>query len=97
MGSGHFLEEGIGKSSYFRNILIVDSSNNVKVPKGIGTFTEQFNCYDVQTSNNGDWGHYFYYRGPGWASTYDLSTVELKGKRERERRGHETRFCAYKD
>ncbi|KAJ0020600.1 hypothetical protein Pint_31442 [Pistacia integerrima] len=65
MGSGHFPEEGFGKSSYFRNIQVVDGSNNLKAPKGIGTFTEQSNCYDVQTGSNGDWGHYFYYGGPG--------------------------------
>ncbi|KAJ1405413.1 hypothetical protein SESBI_25963 [Sesbania bispinosa] len=65
MGSGHFPEEGFGKASYFRNIQVVDSSNNLKAPKGLGTFTEQSNCYDVQTGSNGDWGHYFYYGGPG--------------------------------
>ncbi|XP_059430484.1 protein neprosin isoform X2 [Corylus avellana] len=65
MGSGHFPEEGFGKSSYFRNVQVVDDSNNLKAPKGIGTFTEQSNCYDVQTGSNGDWGHYFYYGGPG--------------------------------
>ncbi|KAK9280948.1 hypothetical protein L1049_003839 [Liquidambar formosana] len=63
MGSGHFLEEGVGKSSCFRNIQIVDASNNVKVPIGIGTFTKQSNCYDVQTGSNGGWGHSFYYGG----------------------------------
>ncbi|KAG6790912.1 protein neprosin [Populus alba] len=65
MGSGRFPEEGFGKSSYFRNVQVVDASNNLKAPKGIGTFTEQSNCYDVLTGNNGDWGHYFYYGGPG--------------------------------
>ncbi|GAB2222588.1 hypothetical protein Droror1_Dr00016707 [Drosera rotundifolia] len=65
MGSGRFPDEGFGKASYFRNIQVVDESNNLKTPKGIGTFTEQSNCYDVQTGNNGDWGHYFYYGGPG--------------------------------
>lgn len=65
MGSGRFPEEGFGKASYFRNIQVVDSSNNLKAPKEIGTFTEQSNCYDVQTGSNGDWGHYFYYGGPG--------------------------------
>ncbi|KAI3877452.1 hypothetical protein MKX03_026509 [Papaver bracteatum] len=65
MGSGHFPEEGFSKSSYFRNIQVVDGSNNLKSPKGIGTFTEQSNCYDVQNGNNGDWGSYFYYGGPG--------------------------------
>ncbi|KAF5953342.1 hypothetical protein HYC85_006198 [Camellia sinensis] len=65
MGSGHFPEEGFGKASYFRNILIVDGSNNLRAPKDVGTFTEQSNCYDVQIGNNGDWGNYFYYGGPG--------------------------------
>uniref|UniRef100_A0A7C8YHH2 Neprosin PEP catalytic domain-containing protein n=1 Tax=Opuntia streptacantha TaxID=393608 RepID=A0A7C8YHH2_OPUST len=65
MGSGHFPEEGFGKSSYFRNIQVVDESNNLKAPKDLGTFTEQSNCYDVQLGNNGDWGHFFYYGGPG--------------------------------
>ncbi|CAM8967283.1 unnamed protein product [Rhodiola kirilowii] len=65
MGSGHFPEEGFGKSSYFRNIQIVDSSNNLKSPKGLGTFTEKSNCYDIQSGSNGAWGHYFFYGGPG--------------------------------
>ncbi|CAA6662875.1 unnamed protein product [Spirodela intermedia] len=31
----------------------------------VGTFTEQSNCYDVQSGYNGDWGSYFYFGGPG--------------------------------
>jgi hypothetical protein len=65
MGSGHFPNEGFGKSSYFRNIQIVDGSNNLRAPKGLGTFTEQSNCYDVQKGYNSAWGNYFYYGGPG--------------------------------
>ncbi|KAL6856153.1 hypothetical protein ACP4OV_018955 [Aristida adscensionis] len=65
MGSGHFPEEGFGKASYFRNIQVVDSTNNLKAPRGVGSFTEQSNCYDVQNGNNGEWGTYFYYGGPG--------------------------------
>lgn len=65
MGSGHFPEEGFGKASYFRNLQIVDGSNNLRAPKAIGTFTERSGCYDVQTGSNADWGHYFYYGGPG--------------------------------
>lgn len=68
MGSGHFPEEGFSKSSYFKNIQVVDSTNNLKAPKGVGTFTEQSNCYDVQNGNNADWGTYFYYGGPGRSS-----------------------------
>ncbi|KAM0054813.1 putative neprosin [Helianthus debilis subsp. tardiflorus] len=65
MGSGHFPEEGFGKSSYFRNVQIVDGSNSLRNPKHIGTFTEQPNCYDVQTGKSKDWGNYIYYGGPG--------------------------------
>eukprot|EP00262_Sarcandra_glabra_P003907 TRINITY_DN1477_c0_g1_i3.p1 TRINITY_DN1477_c0_g1~~TRINITY_DN1477_c0_g1_i3.p1 ORF type:complete len:412 (-),score=66.93 TRINITY_DN1477_c0_g1_i3:103-1338(-) len=65
MGSGHFPDEGFGKASYFRNIQIVDGSNNLRAPKGIGTFTEQSDCYDVQNGDQGNWGNYFYYGGPG--------------------------------
>ncbi|XP_037496896.1 uncharacterized protein LOC105650315 isoform X2 [Jatropha curcas] len=65
MGSGHFPQEGFGKSCYFRNIQIVDGSNNLRDPKDIDTFTEQSNCYDAQNGNDGDWGNYFFYGGPG--------------------------------
>ena len=54
MGSGHFPEEGFGKAGYFRNIQIVDGSNSLRDPKGLGTFTEQSNCYDVQNGKGGD-------------------------------------------
>ncbi|KAL0379961.1 UNVERIFIED_CONTAM: hypothetical protein Sangu_0060400 [Sesamum angustifolium] len=65
MGSGHFPEEGFGKSSYIRNIQVVDESNNLRAPKDIGIFTEESSCYDVQLGKNGEWGNYFYYGGPG--------------------------------
>ncbi|OMO52001.1 hypothetical protein CCACVL1_29439 [Corchorus capsularis] len=65
MGSGHFPNEGFGKASYFKNIQIVDGSNNLRNPKDIGTFTEQSNCYDVQVGKGGNWGSYFYFGGPG--------------------------------
>ncbi|XP_042416563.1 uncharacterized protein LOC122005552 [Zingiber officinale] len=65
MGSGHFPGEGFRKSSYIRNIQIVDGSNILRNPTDVATFTEQPNCYDVQVGNGGHWGHYFYYGGPG--------------------------------
>ncbi|XP_042518703.1 uncharacterized protein LOC122092447 [Macadamia integrifolia] len=65
MGSGHFPVEGHGKASYFRNIQVVDGSNNLIAPTGLGNIVSQPNCYDVQNGNNGDWGNYFYYGGPG--------------------------------
>ncbi|RAL43050.1 hypothetical protein DM860_009832 [Cuscuta australis] len=65
MGSGQFPEKGFGQAGYFRNIQVVDSSNNLKSPKHLDTFTEQSNCYDVMKDSNDDWGHYFYFGGPG--------------------------------
>ncbi|XP_065870281.1 protein neprosin-like [Euphorbia lathyris] len=65
MGSGHFPGEGFGKSGYFKNIQLVDGSNNLRIPKDIHTFTEQPNCYNVQNGKDADWGTYFFYGGPG--------------------------------
>ncbi|KAL3622385.1 hypothetical protein CASFOL_033796 [Castilleja foliolosa] len=65
MGSGNFAEEGFGKASYVRNIQVVDSSNNLRAPKDVNTFTEQSSCYNVQLGKSGEWGNYFYYGGPG--------------------------------
>ncbi|XP_052171460.1 uncharacterized protein LOC127787447 [Diospyros lotus] len=65
MGSGRFPGEGFGKSSYFRNIQVVDGNNNLRVPKDVTTFTEQSTCYDVRLGKNDDWGSFFYYGGPG--------------------------------
>lgn len=66
MGSGRFAGEGFGKSSYFRNIQVVDGSNNLRDPTGIAAFTEQANCYNVQIGHGGgQWGNYFYFGGPG--------------------------------
>ncbi|CAL0310283.1 unnamed protein product [Lupinus luteus] len=65
MGSGHFPDEGFGKSSYFKNIQIVDANNKLRPPKDLGTFTEQDSCYNVKTGSANDWGNYFYYGGPG--------------------------------
>ncbi|KAK9941447.1 hypothetical protein M0R45_018045 [Rubus argutus] len=34
-------------------------------PERVRHLHRAVNCYDVQTGSNGDWGHYFYYGGPG--------------------------------
>ncbi|XP_060217849.1 protein neprosin-like [Lycium barbarum] len=65
MGSGHFPDEGFGKSSYFRNVQVVDDSNNLRAPQDLEIYTEDNSCYDVQLGKNNDWGSYFYYGGPG--------------------------------
>ncbi|XP_007030312.2 PREDICTED: uncharacterized protein LOC18600019 [Theobroma cacao] len=65
MGSGHFAEEGFGKSSYFRNLEIVDADNSLSSVHDISTLAENTNCYDIKSSYNNEWGAYFYYGGPG--------------------------------
>ncbi|TVU39710.1 hypothetical protein EJB05_13146, partial [Eragrostis curvula] len=65
MGSGHFPEEGFGKASYIKNIQVLDSSNNLKSPSNISVVAERPNCYNVQNSNNSDWGTSIYFGGPG--------------------------------
>ena len=66
MGSGHFPLEGFGRASYFSNLQVVDSSNNLQAPGNLNTFSENSACYDVENGYNGEWGYYFYYGGPGW-------------------------------
>ncbi|XP_010923368.1 protein neprosin-like [Elaeis guineensis] len=61
MGSGHFPEERFGKASYIRNIQIVDRSNKLQAPQGVGTVITRPNCYNMKSYSNG----YFYYGGPG--------------------------------
>ncbi|CAO2142889.1 unnamed protein product [Urochloa humidicola] len=65
MGSGHFPEEGLGRAAYIKNIQVIDSSNNIKLPNGVDLTAERPNCYNVQSSNNSDWGTYIYFGGPG--------------------------------
>lgn len=65
MGSGHFAEEGFGKASYFRNLQIVDSDNNLSPAHDISILAENTNCYNIQSSASPEWGNYFYYGGPG--------------------------------
>ncbi|XP_058094952.1 protein neprosin [Magnolia sinica] len=65
MGSGHFAEAGFGRSSYFRNLEVVDSDNSLSSVESISTLAENTNCYNIKSSYNNDWGTYFYYGGPG--------------------------------
>ncbi|GFP90107.1 hypothetical protein PHJA_001154500 [Phtheirospermum japonicum] len=68
MGSGHFAEDGFGKASYFRNLQIVDSANNLGSAQHITTLAEFPNCYNIQSSYNDEWETHFYYGGPGRSS-----------------------------
>ncbi|MBA0618782.1 hypothetical protein Godav_028074 [Gossypium davidsonii] len=65
MGSGHFPEDGFGKSSYFRNLEVVDVDNSLSSVRGISTLAENTNCYNIRSSYNKEWGTFFYYGGPG--------------------------------
>ncbi|KAL2559832.1 hypothetical protein Fot_04571 [Forsythia ovata] len=65
MGSGHFAGEGFGKSSYFRNLQIVDWDNSLVPLSNLKVLADHPNCYDIQGGVNGVWGNYFYYGGPG--------------------------------
>ncbi|XP_072967981.1 protein neprosin-like [Typha angustifolia] len=68
MGSGFFAEEGYEKASYIRNIMIVDSSNNLSPPASITTSATYTNCYDVKSYNDTEWGVSFFFGGPGKSS-----------------------------
>ncbi|CAI9105765.1 OLC1v1004774C1 [Oldenlandia corymbosa var. corymbosa] len=66
MGSGSFAQAGLGRASYFRNLLVVND-NNTLIPPPTDTFSWASNptCYNITAGENGDWGNYFYYGGPG--------------------------------
>uniref|UniRef100_A0A0D9VAV9 Neprosin PEP catalytic domain-containing protein n=1 Tax=Leersia perrieri TaxID=77586 RepID=A0A0D9VAV9_9ORYZ len=65
MGSGHFPMEGPGKAAYMRTIQVVDSSNNLKAPTGVGLIARLPDCYKVTTGSSSSWGTYIYHGGPG--------------------------------
>jgi hypothetical protein len=65
MGSGQFADKGFAQASYLRNIKYVDANNQLKTPVGMQILAEHPNCYNIQSSLNGEWGAYFYYGGPG--------------------------------
>ncbi|XVF50346.1 hypothetical protein PTKIN_Ptkin04bG0089900 [Pterospermum kingtungense] len=65
MGSGHFAEEGFGKSAYFRNLQTVDWDNNLLPLTNLRQLADHSNCYDIRQGRNNVWGTYFYYGGPG--------------------------------
>ncbi|CAL5017444.1 unnamed protein product [Urochloa decumbens] len=66
MGSGHFPEEGFGKACYIRTIQVVDSSNHLKSPKGVGLIAGNPNFYRVTSGVSSNiWGTYIFFGGPG--------------------------------
>uniref|UniRef100_A0A0E0A846 Neprosin PEP catalytic domain-containing protein n=1 Tax=Oryza glumipatula TaxID=40148 RepID=A0A0E0A846_9ORYZ len=77
MGSGHFPEEGFGKATYSRAIQVVDSSNNLKPPNGVGLIAPLPSCYNVMTgsSSTTSWGTYIYYGGPGCPQNSEIEVM----------------------
>ncbi|KAL3537235.1 hypothetical protein ACH5RR_000601 [Cinchona calisaya] len=65
MGSGHFSEETFGGASYFKNLHVVDSSNNLKPPGKLDYLITKPNCYNLQADYSDVWEDYFFYGGPG--------------------------------
>lgn len=65
MGSGHFAGEGFTRSSYFRNLQVVDWDNSLIPPSNLRILADHPNCYDVRQGWNRVWGIYFYFGGPG--------------------------------
>ncbi|EFJ24376.1 hypothetical protein SELMODRAFT_415011 [Selaginella moellendorffii] len=65
MGSGRFPSRGFAEASYFRNIGVVDSDNELQSHPVLQTLAEHPNCYGIVKAGSSDWGQYFYYGGPG--------------------------------
>ncbi|KAI3972419.1 hypothetical protein MKW92_025757 [Papaver armeniacum] len=67
MGSGHFPSEGgLGISSYFDHIQIIDENNEAKDPSDVKTYVTNPNCYNLQIEDKHTNGYGFYYGGPGY-------------------------------
>ncbi|KAI3910681.1 hypothetical protein MKW92_004282 [Papaver armeniacum] len=67
MGSGHFPSEGgLGISSYFSHIQIIDENNEAKDPSDVKTYVTNPSCYDLQIDDKHTNGYGFYYGGPGY-------------------------------
>ncbi|XP_052176657.1 uncharacterized protein LOC127790960 [Diospyros lotus] len=69
MGSGHFAAEGFHKSSYFRNLKVIDDAGNTQDPDNLQPHVSNSKCYDLQFQENKQtsFGTCFYYGGPGYS------------------------------
>ena len=64
MGSGHFADEGSTKASYFRNMQVVNSDNQLIPLSNLKLVPEELNCYNIIKGDSNE-GNKFYYGGPG--------------------------------
>lgn len=65
MGSGQYPDYVFGSSGVIKRMRIRDNSPTLKFPEWVETFTDEFNCYDVQYIGDYVEDPEFYYGGPG--------------------------------
>ncbi|KAI3733478.1 hypothetical protein L6452_12921 [Arctium lappa] len=65
MGSGHFSSEGFGKSSYIRNLEVIDRTHKTNPLSNFSLYAEKRTCYNVTSGFAGNWGYYIYFGGSG--------------------------------
>ena len=65
MGSGKFADYAFGDSGVIKRMRIHDNSASLKIPEWVETFSDEYNCYDVQYVSDYLEDPEFYYGGPG--------------------------------
>ncbi|KAL5558747.1 hypothetical protein UlMin_034958 [Ulmus minor] len=65
MGSGKFADYAFGDSGVIKRMRIHDNSASLKIPEWVETFSDEYNCYDVQYLSDYLEDPEFYYGGPG--------------------------------
>lgn len=76
MGSGHFPEEGFGKSSYIRNIQIVDDNSSFQTIQQL-RLLEEGTYYAAKNLQTDEFGTKFFFGGPGFGGHRHSGVVPL--------------------
>ncbi|KAI3925124.1 hypothetical protein MKW98_009774 [Papaver atlanticum] len=67
MGNGHFPSEGgLGISSYFSHVQVINENNEAKDPEDVKTYISNPDCYDLKVDKKHTNGYGFYYGGSGY-------------------------------
>lgn len=69
MGNGHFPWDGLSRSSFIRNLKLIDDGYALRIPNIVSKIVTNGKCYDLSVGGGpaGDWGIFFYYGGfGGW-------------------------------
>ncbi|KAI3909240.1 hypothetical protein MKW92_045892, partial [Papaver armeniacum] len=67
MGSGHFPSEGgLGISSYFHHVQVIDGNNEAKDPEDVEQYVSNPSCYNLKIDKEHTNGYGFFYGGPGY-------------------------------